>query len=515
EDVQAIEGFIRACREPAFIEPGEDPIPLASGAFAIDRTSRGTYLQCWSERKSFNRRVLSVEHESRGKLHLVTERFGKRVGTAWIADLAIRADAVREGRRLKFREQFRRFLSRQFTGWTIAEISTGADLEHSLSPAYTRAMLTRGSSVAAAIGAPLDSKDPHGALTFGLIWLDYLRKRMPERYIETLTILVPSGMERVTCDRVRHLRGVQFQVFAHGDEGGECLLDLADYGNFTTRVEPCRSMTPYPSWLAPVLQVPGVEAIARPDGGLSIRVRGLEFVHISSGSALSPNESPIRFGIDRRKPASERNANEVLSLARHLAAARNAGSPRTSPLFRRYPEAWLESQVRASIDEIDAELAPSPVYGQVPAFAAAERGLIDLLAADRYGRLAVIELKASADIHLPLQALDYWMRVKWHLERGEFARSGHFPGLPLRSDPPKLYLLAPALEFHPANETVLRYFASGIQVERVGLSLEWRQRLKVASRSAESAGSQSRNYTQHGFWRSQGNPARDLESESG
>ncbi len=39
----------------------------------------------------------------------------------------------------------------------------------------------------------------------------------------------------------------------------------------------------------------------------------------------------------------------------------------------------------------------------------------------------MIELKASEDVHLPLQALDYWMRVQWHVERREFQANGYFP----------------------------------------------------------------------------------------
>ena len=87
----------------------------------------------------------------------------------------------------------------------------------------------------------------------------------------------------------------------------------------------------------------------------------------------------------------------------------------------------------------------------MPAFAGGERGILDLLAVDHAGRLAVVELKASADLHLPLQALDYWIRVKWHLDRGEFGRAGYFPGIELRPEPPRLLLVAPSLEFHPTT----------------------------------------------------------------
>jgi hypothetical protein len=143
----------------------------------------------------------------------------------------------------------------------------------------------------------------------------------------------------------------------------------------------------------------------------------------------------------------------------------------------------LESQVRNDIEAIDARLLQAPIYGQVPAFAATDRGVLDLLAADHSGRLAVIEIKASEDIHLPLQALDYWLRVKWHLDRQEFSTRGYFPGIELRSEPPRLLLVSPALDFHPSNERVLRYFSKGVEVERVGVSLEWQKELKVVFRA--------------------------------
>jgi hypothetical protein len=101
---------------------------------------------------------------------------------------------------------------------------------------------------------------------------------------------------------------------------------------------------------------------------------------------------------------------------------------------------------------------------------------------DHTGRLTVVELKASADLHLPLQALDYWVRVKWHLEAREFSANGYFPGMELRPDPPRLLLVSPSLEFHPTTETILSYFAPAIEVERIGLAVEWRKGLQVMFR---------------------------------
>jgi hypothetical protein len=178
-------------------------------------------------------------------------------------------------------------------------------------------------------------------------------------------------------------------------------------------------------------------------------------------------------------PQDHGNLETRLEPLRDPIAAENPDTPAAGS-----PEAWLESRVRAGIEALDAGLLPAPVYGQVPQFAGGDRGILDLLAADRRGQLAVLELKATADPQLPIQALDYWMRVKWHQDHGEFTRLGYFPGLPLAALAPRLLLVAPALEFHPTSETILRYFSPDIPVERFGLGMNWRRDFLVAFRIA-------------------------------
>ena len=104
-------------------------------------------------------------------------------------------------------------------------------------------------------------------------------------------------------------------------------------------------------------------------------------------------------------------------------------------LFRAQPERWLESLVLEDMTRVDATLDARFAYSQVFASAGGEHGILDLLAVTRSGRLAIIELKASEHIHLPLQAADYWLRVRKHLERGEIARYGYFPGVELQQAP--------------------------------------------------------------------------------
>jgi hypothetical protein len=126
------------------------------------------------------------------------------------------------------------------------------------------------------------------------------------------------------------------------------------------------------------------------------------------------------------------------------------------------------------------------VYSQVPAFSAADRAMIDILAMTRESRLAVIELKANEDIHLPLQGVDYWSRVAWHQSRGEFTRFGYFPGGEISAQAPLLLLVAPALHVHPATDTILRYLSPKIEWELLAIDERWREGVRVVFRKRAS-----------------------------
>ncbi len=483
----AIERFLKASKRPALLEPGEPIIPLVNGNFSVEFRNSRLMLQAWDERRNLVRRVLGIVEDprgSRGNLALTVEKFGRKEGELFLIDLAQPStkEWERTGSRLVFRERFRLFLSRQFPDWTISGISTEANLQHSLSPVYARALLRRGQAAFAAIGAGPEVADASGILSFGLIWLDHVRRRQRRATVEGLVILLPAGQERVTSLRLPFLdhAAARFEIFTYSEQDYAARLDPRDYGNVATVLEPCRrpalpNLQHAGASLEGLLEIPGFERIEKTDGSLSLRVNGLEFARM--------NGSQSSVGLNGRKSAGVFPSREVESLAGELARMRSAGTrDRENPLYRQDPEAWLESRVRAQIETVDASLLPLPVYGQVPAFAGGERGIFDLLAIDNAGRLTVLELKASADLHLPMQALDYWMRVKAHLDREEFAMNGYFAGIALRRDPPRLLLIAPALEFHPTTEAVLSYFGRDVQVERIGLAADWRSELRIMFR---------------------------------
>ncbi len=478
----AIESFLAASKCPVVVDPGDPPFPVTPDNYALEWRSGYLTIEIWDERRHLSRRITGILSQARGRLELSIERFGKRAGTLSLIDTAAApAETTRKAARMTYRERFRRALSRQFPEWRIVEVSTDPDLEHSLSPTYPRAFLRLGTRGMAAIGAGPDS-DSDGVLTFGLIWLDYLRTRERRVAVEGLVVFLPSGRERTTCLRMLCLnpRAASCSIFVQTADGYEDPVDLADYGNIDTRLE--RATRPLPDssadvadWFERIRSEQNVETVHRGDGAVSLRVRGLEFARLDGGALM--------WGLETRRPALASNLGEIVELAREIGRLRSPRvSDRRSPLYAKHPEGWLESQVRSSIQEIDATLEPSPVYGQAPTFTAGERGVIDLLAVDARGRLAVLELKASEDIHLPMQALDYWVRVKWHAEKREFGAAGYFPGVELRSEPPRLLLVAPALEFHPSNEAVMRYFGQDIEVQRIGVGESWRESLKVMFR---------------------------------
>jgi hypothetical protein len=165
---------------------------------------------------------------------------------------------------------------------------------------------------------------------------------------------------------------------------------------------------------------------------------------------------------------------------REILTYRRADTPDARhPFYRLRTEAWLESLLHRDIRALDVTLDPRFVYSQVPAWIGDERSILDLLTINHEGRLVVIELKAAEDAQLPLQGLDYWLRVEQARVRGEFARRGLFSGVELADAPPLLYLVAPRLRFHRSFNVVANCIAPDIEARRIGLNTNWRAGVKV------------------------------------
>lgn len=272
-------------------------------------------------------------------------------------------------------------------------------------------------------------------------------------------------------------------------------IDCADRGNVATRLvhatDDKAARERFKESIARVQGIlPNCEAAVLSAAEIVFRWRGLEFARARLGCAPGTfcSTEEIVFGVGAEERVLETcNEAAFIELAHCLREIRHPYGPRHQSLWRLRPERWLESLVAGDVSMIDGRLEPACRYSQVPAFSASDRAMIDLLTNTQAGRLAVVELKADEDIHLPLQGLDYWSRVELHHARGEFQRFGYFEGRELSGEKPLLFLVAPALHVHPATDTLLRYIAPEIEWEFVGIDERWREGIKVVFRKRAAA----------------------------
>jgi hypothetical protein len=317
--------------------------------------------------------------------------------------------------------------------------------------------------------------------------------------VEGLKMFVPLGTSALVRERMANLNrdAAKWGLFEL-DERDDALveIDCADRGNVATRLthvtDDDAARERFRESIARVQEVlPNCEVGVLSAAEVVFRWRGLEFARARLGCVPGSFHSveEIVFGVGaEERVLDSRNLTDFTELAHCLRDTRHPYGPRQHPLWRLRPERWLESLVVDDVSVVDDRLETTGLYSQVPAFSAADRSMIDVLITTKAGRLAVVELKADEDIHLPLQGLDYWSRVEWHHARGEFPRFGYFEGRELSSGKPLLFLVAPALHVHPATDTLLRYFSPEVEWEFVGIDERWREGVKVVFRKRPATG---------------------------
>ena len=468
-------------------EDGQWLAALANLRCEVRREGTRTLLHLWSEERNLVRRVLRIAEQSAGHLVLEVQRFGRnKPGRLEF----ICAGAERPANRLareKFRSRFRQLLSENFPDEQIDTLSTAPDLEHSFSGCYTRGLMHRGQRAWAVMAVSADEQPGtiDAMLTFGLIWLDWTREHARERSVAGLRLFLPEGSSRVTAHRLSALEpSTRIELYELQEERWSArAMDPRDIGNLATWLTPLREAEYALAQASPAIKkiralAPEAISAGVPPGtrDVALRFRGVEFGRWHAGK--------LSFGLgDDRQELTARNEPRLTKLIRQLETFRNPLAQDTShPLYRLQAERWLESLVQGDPARIDARLDARYIYAQVPAFSAGDRGVIDLLGVTREGRLAVMELKAAEDIHLVLQAVDYWLRVRWHQRQEDFQRYGYFTGVELQPTPPLLFLVAPGFRFHPATDILLRCLVGDLEVMRVGLNENWRRGLQVVFR---------------------------------
>jgi len=499
---RTVQDFLSEAAGAVVLENGAVAFDLAQSKYSISGEYNRCLLHLWSPERNAVRRVLDAEIKN-GTLRLAVQKLGQ----ARPSKLEIcrerdrRSPTARRTARVAYEQKLRHTLERHLPDYKITRLTSGVDLEKSFGPIYARGVVRKGRSAFAVLGvnAQETQASVDAALTFGILWLEVCRQTQTTNVlVEGLKMFVPAGTSALVRERMANLNrdAAKWSLFEL-DERHDTLveIDCSDRGNVTTHLvhaaDDQAARDRFKDSIARVQALlPSCEVEILSAAEVAFRWRGLEFARARfgciPGSFCSTEE--IVFGVGAEERVLEpRNQDEFTQLAHCLRDTRHLYGPRNHPLWRLRPERWLESLVLGDVSVVDGRLEPSCRYSQVPAFSAADRAMIDVLSTTHEGRLAVVELKADEDIHLPLQGLDYWSRVEWHHARGEFPRFGYFDGKQLSSEKPLLFLVAPAFHVHPATDTLLRYISPEIEWEFVGIDERWREGVKAVFRKRSSA----------------------------
>jgi hypothetical protein len=468
-------------------ENGGRVTPFSGVSWEVRGEGERPWLHLWSEQLNLTRRVLAITDHSEQRLALAVERFGRSKPDRLEF---IRRDFERGARELsreEFRDRLTHLLAEQFPDETRESLAVSPDLEHSLCGNYARGILRRGSSRVAVLAVPggESSDATDNSLTFALLWSQHARQANSRGGITAIRLILPKN----SCGTVAHRLAaldpqLPFELYEH-DPAQEILekIDPRRAGNLNSWLVPHRESEALCNQARPALDpivAMAPRAISLHPAAASrevwLRFRGLAIARWDGGRIFFGSTDARRELTSASRPALKQLLHE-LEVYRHPLA-----SDTRHLLYRAQPERWLESIVREDVTRVDAMLDQRFVYAQAFANAGGEHGILDLLAVTRSGRLAIIELKATEHIHLPLQAADYWLRVRRQLQGGEIARYGYFPGITLQQAAPLVYLVAPALRFHPTTDYVLSCLSPEMEVVRVGLAESWRRGLHVVLR---------------------------------
>jgi len=444
-------------------------------------------LSCWGEDWSRSWRVTGCETgENILRLHC-TKQMGRRTCIVEWQRGQMAGDI--SANRAQFTEKIAAMIEANLSGVMVERGTTQRDDYRHLTGVHTRLILKERNATIAGIAIGQHESPAHieATLSAGIIWLHELRDR-GARIKQLLIFLPKSGALTIACRLVYiRLEGVQIKLYEIDEEERSLMpLEPFDQADLADKLQRAAHRADWSlgqnespavkNLLAEVKQLaPDAIDEYRRGGWLYLSIRGLTFARIST------RQAKVEFGLERpRIKLNEENRSDFEALLLRLNERRRAGNTdRRDELFRQQPERWLEAALCKEVTAIEPLLDGRFAYRQVPAYRGEERSYIDVLTATRSGRLVVIELKVSEDAEFPFQGLDYWSRVDWHKQRGDFQKRGYFDGLRPTDEAPLLYLVAPLFRFHATTKMLAAAISSTIPVYRIGINEDWRTGIRV------------------------------------
>ena len=505
---RTIEEFLTEHPAAAIFEDGRLLFDLRLAHCSVTAERGRCLLHLWSDERNLVRTVVGLQPR-RNMLRLETLRFGqsKPQMLTLVPDPDFRTSQAKDTARRQYLRWLEEALQSEFPECRTEGFRSAMDLEHSFGPAYARGVLTRGQSAWAVLGVGAEEPPSavEGALTLGILWLAYCREHAGgKRIFQGLRLVLPEGAAAPTGARMAWLNSAiaQWELYELSTATGKLIpCSVAKDGNLDVQLLP--AFNPEAVLDRSAAAVRELRAMLPPklDAQTEIRVKGpteiafalhgLEYARIRHGLALGSfaRRDEIVFGAGPSETVLDEVTEDLFrDLMDRLVESRSPEASARDALYRLQPERWLESVLRRDLSVLDPLLGDGPVYSQVPAFTQGSRGVLDLLTVNRRGRLVVLEIKADDDLHLPLQALDYWARVRMLHRDGALKAHGYFPGVELADEAPLLCLVAPTLHVHPANETVLRHLAAEVPWELIAVDEHWREQCRVVLRK-RAAGS--------------------------
>jgi hypothetical protein len=486
--VGALRGFFTAHSDVEVWEGGRRVARIGGerSGYALSCERGRLILHLWSEDANVVRRVESAEGAG-GRLKLQCRRMGQSAASGMTMTAAAAVTPERRSRG-DLREAAAAAAERTWRGWRCDAGGGGTR-----SP-WQRLRLRKPQRMLAVVAGDADTGGGLEALAAALTWAAELRRRHPQAVLEGVRVILRDGGAPLIGRLRPWLRQPQVDCFRL-DRAAEALepLPMEDDNRVPLlRRAPAADELAEASAaeLALLREVrefcPQAVWETRSDGGRRISVYGLEVAGTAVGAEA---RTEFQFGCGREQSPLDAAARPLFhQLLREVACQRVAGQDRRYPYYAAQPERWLQNLLQGEVGCLDPQVDGRRAYRQVSMSEPGRRDFVDLLGVDRSGRLLAIELKAEEDLAFPLQGLAYWQRVRQHQAAGDFERLGYFPGVALSSLPPRLWLVAPALRWHPRSDDVMGWIAPEVPWTRIGLNEEWRHSIQVVYRKEAEHG---------------------------
>src|SRR5262249_17099943 len=383
----SLQEFLSRARSAVVMEDDQVLFDLSTAQYSISAEKGRCLLHLWSEERNLVRQVIDVESKN-GSLSLTVRRFAQaRPSKLEICcDRDRRVPSAQRAVQSRYARMLERLLRRQIPDWQLdgARLSTTMDLERSFSPVYARGLLRKGRSALVVFGVNQEETQAaiDASLTFALLWLESCREREAGRcLVEGLRLYVPAGSSTTLQSRMAHLdyHGAKFHLFELNEHDESVLpVDYSDQGNIDTRLVRCPDSSQARSRFAQAVNkvlgmAPRAEMAVLSPSEIAFKIHGLEFARVRAINV--PGTFRLQGEVIFGPPGYETRLTDeaaagFAAFISQVMGARCTHGDRNDPLWRMYPERWLESLIFKNVSGVDSRLDPAHVYSQVPAFSA-------------------------------------------------------------------------------------------------------------------------------------------------